>query len=154
MRLRLPPAATGVRCGDRLVTPARRPMVLRRPTTIATHTIPNRSLTKRCALHFVAMEGPATGGNVAKHLGVAPNMASEVVRRLLEKGLLRRQRHEDDERAVALSLTDAGVRTLREHVGLDVAKLDRCLAALPEWERSQIAEGVMLLHQRLEEMDA
>jgi MarR family transcriptional regulator, organic hydroperoxide resistance regulator len=106
------------------------------------------------ALHFVAMEEPATVGSVAKHLGVAPNTASEVVRRLLDKGLLRRQRHEDDERAVALSLTDAGTLTLREHVGLNVAKLERCLAALPERERLQIAEGVLLLHQRLEEMDA
>lgn len=77
-----------------------------------------------------------------------------MLRRLLDKGLLRRQRHEEDERVVALSLTDAVVLTLREHVGLDVAKLERCLAALPERERSQIAEGVMLLHQRLEEMDA
>ena len=104
------------------------------------------------ALHFVAMEGPATVGGVAKHLGGAPNTASEVLRRLFDKGLIRRQRRAGDERAVALSLTDAGVRTLREHVGLDVTKLERCLAALPERERLQIAEGLMLLRQRLEEM--
>lgn len=104
------------------------------------------------ALHFVAMEECATVGGVAKHLGSAPNTASEVLRRLLEKGLIRRQRQEGDERTVALSLTDAGRRALHEHVGLDVAKLERCLASLPERERRQIAAGVGLLRRRLEDM--
>ena len=35
---------------------------------------------------------------------------------------------------------------------LDVAKLARCLAALPERERRQIAEGAGLLRRRLEDM--
>ncbi|MFN0045532.1 MAG: MarR family winged helix-turn-helix transcriptional regulator [Sphingorhabdus sp.] len=65
---------------------------------------------------------------VAEFLGCAANTASELISRMVSKGLIEKQRSEADERVVRLCLTDAGTAAFDEHVGLDVLRLARALA--------------------------
>jgi DNA-binding MarR family transcriptional regulator len=104
------------------------------------------------ALHLVGMDGMATVGEVAAHLGCAQSTASEVVGRLADKGLLQRTRRPHDDRVVELTLTDAGERALRQHVGLDVARLDACLTAMTAEDRRHVERGMAVLLRHLEEM--
>lgn len=65
---------------------------------------------------------------VAEFLGCAANTASELISRMVSKGLIEKQRSEADERVVHLCLTEAGIAAFDEHVGLDVPRLARALA--------------------------
>ncbi|MGE6756564.1 MarR family winged helix-turn-helix transcriptional regulator [Corallococcus interemptor] len=93
----------------------------------------------------LAGEGGVTVQAIANHLGCAPNTASEVVRRLVEKGLVSKVRRPEDERVVEVRLTAGGSRVLEEQTGLDAGKLERRLARLPAARREAIREGLNLL---------
>lgn len=105
------------------------------------------------ALHFVAMSAAegrsATVGDVASHVGLAHNTASELLKRLREKGLVLVRRGERDERVVEAELTEQGERALGEHVGLDVGRLGGVLAAMSEEERETVHSAFGLLAERL-----
>lgn len=104
------------------------------------------------SLQFIS-EGPATVQGVAAHLGCAPNSASEIVRRLVQRGLVAKSRSPNDERIVELSLTQDGVRALEEQTLLDQEKLARCLERMPADEREAVRSGLDLLLNRLKEAD-
>jgi DNA-binding MarR family transcriptional regulator len=100
------------------------------------------------ALQLVA-EAPMTVGDLAAALAVAPNTASELVRRLVQRGLVEKQRSTTDERSVTLSITMPGRHVLDENTLLDRAKLSRCLAGMPAAERRLVAAGMELLAAKL-----
>lgn len=106
------------------------------------------------ALHLVAVaasEGrPATVGDVASHTGLAPNTASELLKRLEGKGLLRKRRGGVDERVVEVVLTGAGEEALEEHAGLDVGRLAEVLGGMTAEERERVHRGFSLLAERLQ----
>jgi DNA-binding MarR family transcriptional regulator len=56
---------------------------------------------------------PLTQTEVAARLGMDANTASQVVRGLERRGILQRTRHAEDARALALSLSAAGIETAR-----------------------------------------
>jgi DNA-binding MarR family transcriptional regulator len=56
---------------------------------------------------------PLTQTEVAARLGMDANTASQVVRGLERRGILQRTRHTEDARALALSLSAAGIETAR-----------------------------------------
>lgn len=117
------------------------------------HPSPRVALSHQAvrALHLVGMDGIATVGEVAAHLGCAQSTASEVIGRLAAKGLLLRTRRPHDDRVVELTLTDAGEQALRQHVGLDVARLGACLAAMTTEDRRHVERGLAVLLRHLEE---
>jgi DNA-binding MarR family transcriptional regulator len=53
-------------------------------------------------------DGEATAGDVAEHLGVSKQAASQLVERLVRAGYLRRTEHPRDQRARLLELTPQG----------------------------------------------
>lgn len=78
-------------------------------------------------------ESPRTLGDLAAALALEPATASPLVKRLETQGLVRRERRADDERRLAIGLTEEGA-ALRERaldvpeqimarVGLDAAQL-------------------------------
>ena len=69
---------------------------------------------------------------VADFLGCAANTASELISRMVSKGLIAKQRSETDERVVHLCLTDAGRAAFDEHVGLDVHRLAQALSQVDD----------------------
>ncbi|WP_183192542.1 MarR family winged helix-turn-helix transcriptional regulator [Brevibacillus fluminis] len=99
------------------------------------------------ALQFIGMNGVVTVSDVAQHLSCAHNTASEVLRRLDEKGLVSRQRSREDERTVQISLTESGHHSLAEHTGLDTEKLAHCLNKMSVDEREQVANGFEILRK-------
>jgi len=54
-------------------------------------------------------DGPVTQKELAAHAATDPMMTSQVVRALAARGLVRREPHPEDGRAVALEVTDEGV---------------------------------------------
>ncbi|MHB1953534.1 MarR family winged helix-turn-helix transcriptional regulator [Alicyclobacillus sp. ALC3] len=97
------------------------------------------------ALQFVQMNGQATIQQIADHLACAQNTASEIVRRLRQKGLAEKRRRSDDERVVEVYLTDAGLRAVLQNTGLDVEHLSAQLAQVSAEDRDRIEQGLLLL---------
>ncbi len=100
-------------------------------------------------LQLIHYQPETTVSAIAAHLGCAHNTASEIVHRLAEKGLLLKERKDDDERTVVLSLTEQGTQALYEQTGLDVQRLLTCLEQLSPEEQTLIFNGVTLLAERL-----
>ena len=75
---------------------------------------------------------------VADFLGCAANTASELISRMVSKGLIEKKRSEADERVVHLCLTDVGIAAFDEHVGLDVLRLAQALALCDEQTANDI----------------
>jgi DNA-binding MarR family transcriptional regulator len=84
--------------------------------------------------------GPLAVKDLSRLLQLDPGTLSPLIKRLETAGLLRRDRNPDDERALAITLTDGG-RALRaeaeripagivEHLGMDVAELTALHRAL------------------------
>ncbi|MDQ0188532.1 winged helix-turn-helix transcriptional regulator [Alicyclobacillus cycloheptanicus] len=97
------------------------------------------------ALQYIQMTGSTNVQNIAYHLACAQNTASEIVRRLRQKGLVEKRRKPDDERVVEVVLTIAGQRAVRQHTGLDVERLTTLLEQVSDAERDAIEHGISLL---------
>jgi DNA-binding MarR family transcriptional regulator len=101
------------------------------------------------ALQLIGAER-ASIRDLAAHLGVAHNTASELVSRLSRRGLLVKRRDTEDERSVTLYLTELGQRALHEQTGLDEKKLRVALNAMSKAERENLTAGLSALLQELE----
>lgn len=84
--------------------------LMRRFKIAEAEVAPTRSLNQidMQTLLYVAAHSACGPTDVARHLGVATTTMSSATDRLVKQGLLNRDRPEDDRRAVALSLTEAG----------------------------------------------
>ena len=78
--------------------------------------------------------GPTTVSSVATHLGVTPPSASAIVDRMVEAGLVTRERNEADRRVVTVSLSPSGRDTLGSVVGGRRDMLERVLGQLSDDE--------------------
>jgi MarR family transcriptional regulator, organic hydroperoxide resistance regulator len=104
------------------------------------------------ALQYIAMNEQATVQDIATYLGVAHNTASELIRRLVERGVVRKQRSTADERVVHVVVTDDGRQVLRDQTGLDRDKLSQCLSEMPPQDVELIHQAFQTLRQRLQAM--
>lgn len=91
--------------------------------------------------------GPTTVSHIAMQLGVTPPSASSIVDRMVDGGLVERQRNEDDRRVVTVSLAAAGREALQTSVGGRRGMLERVLSQLSDEE---LRDTVRLM-ARLEE---
>jgi MarR family transcriptional regulator, organic hydroperoxide resistance regulator len=104
------------------------------------------------ALQYIAMNAQSTVQDIATYLGVAHNTASELIRRLVERGVVRKHRSTTDERVVHVIVTDDGRQVLRDQTGLDRDKLSQCLSEMPPHDVERIHQAFQTLRQRLQEM--
>ena len=104
------------------------------------------------ALQYIAMNEQPTVQDVATYLGVAHNTTSELIRRLVERGVVRKQRSTADERVVHVVVTDDGRQVLRDQTGLDRGKLSQCLSEMPSQDVELIRQAFQMLRQQLREM--
>ena len=109
---------------------------------------PRSGLTgaSRAVLGHLAMSGPLTVGEAARHLDRAQSVVSEIVDQLAAKGLLERERDPADRRRVLVWLTPDGQRALRRED--DVLGLDRLTAAfarLPAEQRTALITATAAL---------
>lgn len=81
-------------------------------------------------LQYIEKNEKAIIGDLAKHLKVSHNTASEHTKRLMKKGLVTKRRSRTDERKVFVALTEKGRNVLYRHTRLDRDKLRKVLENL------------------------
>lgn len=89
---------------------------------------------------------------VASQLSISAASASDSVASLVSKGLVRKARAEDDGRASALHLTDAGVQ-VAERIGSAVSFADDAASALPHAMQVSMLTGLLKLIAELQKSE-
>ena len=93
-------------------------------------------------LHHVPVEKGVPLGVVARHLGIPKSSASEQVKSLERRGFLTRRRDPEDERQLAIVLTDAGVARVRRDSVLDLVRLAAALKKVSAGDRRAMLIGL------------
>jgi DNA-binding MarR family transcriptional regulator len=100
----------------------------------------------RAVLTHLAMTGPLTVGEAARHLDRAQSVVSEIVDGLEAKGLLERERDPADGRRTLVWLTADGQEALRrDREVLSVSALASALADVPPAVRAGLIDGAAAL---------
>ena len=86
-------------------------------------------------LQHLAISGPLTVGEAARHFDRAQSVVSEMVDRMTERGLVARMRDERDRRRVLVWLTPAGIELLDRD--REVLSPELCRAAMREMKPSE-----------------
>ncbi|HSP65136.1 MAG TPA: MarR family transcriptional regulator [Candidatus Deferrimicrobium sp.] len=94
---------------------------------------------------------PVTVSHLATRLGISPPSASAIVDRMVDGGLVARERSEEDRRIVSVSVTPAGAAALKEAVGGRRGWLERVLGRLDASELSDTVRVLRRLEQALDE---
>ena len=97
---------------------------------------------ERQLLHHVPSDGGIPLGDVARHLGIPKSSASEQVKSLERRGFLTRRRDPNDERRLAIVLTEAGVGRVRSDSILDLDRLGAALKNLSGSQRRALIKGL------------
>jgi DNA-binding MarR family transcriptional regulator len=98
------------------------------------------------ALHHLAMSGPLTIGEMARHFARAQSVVSEIVDGLEERGLLERMRDAKDRRRTLVWLTDDAREVLaRRSEVLDRARVAQAMRALPPAQREALIDAMRAL---------
>jgi MarR family transcriptional regulator, organic hydroperoxide resistance regulator len=100
-------------------------------------------------LQQIQKEHKTTISDVANRANISHNTASEHVKRLIQKGYLLKSRSKDDERIVFLTLTEEGVKTIKENTELDEGKLTSLFQHLSVSEKETILKGFETLAKSL-----
>lgn len=85
--------------------------------------------------------------DIAEHLSISHNTASEHVKKLVGNGWLYKERSDEDQRKVYLHLTEEGSAILKKNTELDESKLDVALSKLSTSEREMVVEAFRLLSE-------
>lgn len=96
-------------------------------------------------------EGPCRMGPLAEAALRSAASMTGIVDRLLERGLVRRERHPGDRRSVLVQLTERGRVLLEEVREARRQAVHRLLEALPSAERRHLREIIHMLIATLEE---
>lgn len=94
------------------------------------------------ALVVLAQYGARRPADLAASLAVTPSTATRMCDRLVAKGLIDRERADDDRRAVAVALTRAGEDLVRSVTARRREELGRLLGAMPQDRRQAVVDGL------------
>jgi DNA-binding MarR family transcriptional regulator len=89
-------------------------------------------------LREVARLSGTSIGALARSVSLSQPTVSGILERLEKRGLVRRERSEQDRRSVFVSVTPEGGRILRDAPSLLQDRFQRELGRLEEWERTQM----------------
>jgi DNA-binding MarR family transcriptional regulator len=98
-------------------------------------------------LQYIEKNGEATIGDLAEHLAVSHNTASEHTKRLIKKGLVSKKRGSLDERKVFVVLTEEGRHILYRHTRLDKDKLKEVFKQMDESDVELIQKAFTILSE-------
>jgi len=99
-------------------------------------------------LQLIDKQGEIGINEVASHIQVSHNTASEHVKRMIENGYVLKGRDPLDERKVILSLTDLGNEVLHRNTSLDKDKLEQVLNKLDDDEKDLVEQALKILSER------
>ena len=112
---------------------------------------PDLSQHERQVLHHVTPVGGVALTWLAGHLGLPKSTASVLVKSLAARGYVERTRDPEDERRLAIKLTDKGRRTVEQDTVLRPDALAAAMDRLPASTRKALLEGLERLAKAAEE---
>lgn len=102
------------------------------------------------ALIFTLMHDGATTSDLAEFVGVHPSVATGIVQRLVERGLLERAEDANDRRVRRLHLSGGGRAFMEEAMGTVRAQRREQLAVLSDTQLDQLAGILATLTDSIE----
>jgi DNA-binding MarR family transcriptional regulator len=102
-------------------------------------------------LHAVAASEEPSQTLLVEKTGIDRSTLADIVRRLVEKGLLQRKRTRRDARMYAVRLTDKGQMALKQAEPAARSTDERLLAALPQRERETFLDALSRIVQLIGE---
>ena len=100
------------------------------------------------ALRELKRHTDVTPGRLAELLHITPQTMAGIVNRLMQRGLITRQRDERDRRSYMIHITEEGLRLADAAPSLLRDRFCRELASLEQWEQTQMLSTL----QRIAEM--
>jgi MarR family transcriptional regulator, organic hydroperoxide resistance regulator len=113
---------------------------------------PDLSQHERQLLHHLTPEQPVSLGWLAGHLGLPKSTTSTIVKRLSERGFVHRVRDPQNERQLAITLTDKGNERVAEDTVLDPDRLRAALSAVRPATRTALLAGLEQLADAAEKV--
>src|SRR5438067_752790 len=106
---------------------------------------PDLSQHARQLLHHVPAQGAVSLTSLADHLALPKSTASVLIKDLARRGFVHRARDSDDERRLAIALTDQGRARLAADTVLNPQPLAAALARLTPEVRTALLDGLAQL---------
>lgn len=99
---------------------------------------------------------PLTAGELANNVSLSQATITDIVKRLEGRGLLVRERCEEDKRRIIITLTEQGQALIAKSLPLLQEQFERRFMELKEWEQNQLLSSVQRLASMMdaEELDA
>jgi DNA-binding MarR family transcriptional regulator len=111
----------------------------------------NQSPAQLHVLGVLRDVGPITVSQLASRLAISPPSASAIVDRMVDGGLIVRERGEEDRRLVSVWLAPAGEAALKAAIGGRRGWLERVLGQLDDDELADTVRVMKRLERALEE---
>jgi DNA-binding MarR family transcriptional regulator len=89
---------------------------------------------------FILARGQTSVSKVAEALGIRPNVATGIIQRLVDRGLIERHDDADDRRVRLLTVTDRGLALIDELSGIVLAKGRELLDRLSDEQLRQLRD--------------
>jgi DNA-binding MarR family transcriptional regulator len=112
------------------------------------------SLVHLSVLAMLEAQGPTPMSAIADALDVSQASATGIIDRMEERGLVERQRAEDDRRVVSIHLTDHGVAVSREMIEQRRERLRRLLEEMSPDEVEGFLKGIRAMRGARERLVA
>ena len=106
------------------------------------------------ALRELKRHTDVTPGRLAELLHVTPQTMAGIVNRLLQRGLITRQRDERDRRSYMIHITDEGLRLADAAPSLLRDQFRTGLAGLEQWEQTQMLATLQRIAEMMSAPDA
>jgi DNA-binding MarR family transcriptional regulator len=106
------------------------------------------SMSQNGALLHLYRRGTCGVGDIGDSLGVTSGAASQMLDRLVQQGLILRTEDPDDRRVRRITLTEEGLRAVRESIHAQQGWFDDLSAALSPAEKEQILAALGILIDR------
>ena len=98
-------------------------------------------------LQLIHKEQDVTVRKVAEAFQISHNTASEHIKKLEQHGWVMKERSTKDQRIVQLSLSEQGMKMVKENTELDNEKLEKVFSHLTNEQRNQVQEAFQLLSE-------
>lgn len=98
-------------------------------------------------LQLIQKEKDITVRKVADTFHISHNTASEHIKKLEQNGWVVKKRSAKDQRIVHISLSEQGLKVVKENTELDSSKLEKAFACLSVEERNHVEEAFHLLSE-------
>ena len=102
------------------------------------------------AFAFIFARGQTPISKVADALDIRPNVATGIIQRLVDRGLIERREDPDDRRVRLLSVTDRGLALIDELSGIVLAKGRELLDRLSDEQLRQLRDIFAAMEPRPE----